>query len=90
MREGPQTTYLRYTGIFFFTVSSNTYIYSPTECAGLQKRLKLREGTTVVNTTSCTLSTSELIKIMGLGNVKDVIRVSTSDIISAVFGLDSV
>jgi hypothetical protein len=73
----------------FFRVSSNMYIYSPTECAGLQQRLKLSEGTTVVNTTSCTLSTSELI-IMGLDNVMDVIRVSASDIISAVIGLDSV
>ncbi len=59
------------------------------ECAGSQRKLQLGPGTSVVNATGCTISTSELI-IFGIGRVKQEIFMSSSDIISAVSGLDSV
>jgi hypothetical protein len=79
----------------FFRISDRTYIYSPEadtaimECAGNQKRLLIGPGTSVVNATGCTISTSELI-IFGIGKVKQEIFVSSSNIISAVSGLESV
>ncbi|MFO0005533.1 MAG: hypothetical protein ACK559_30825, partial [bacterium] len=79
----------------FFRVSDRTYIYSLgndttiMECAGTQRKLQLGPGTSVVNATGCTISTSELI-IFGIGRVKQEISMSSSDIISAVSGLDSV
>ncbi len=78
-----------------FRVADRTYIYSPDndtaimECAETQKRLQLEPGTLVVNATGCTISTSELF-IQGIGRVKQEIFMSSSDIISAVSGLDSV
>jgi hypothetical protein len=77
----------------FFRVADRTYIYSPdtdtaiVECAGKQSRLQLEPGTSVVNATGCTISTSELF-IQGIGRVKNEIFMSSSDIISAVSGLD--
>jgi hypothetical protein len=59
------------------------------ECAGTQKRLQLGPGTSVINATGCTISTSELI-IFGIGGVKQEIFMSSSDVISAVSGLESV
>jgi hypothetical protein len=79
----------------FFRVSDKTYIYSLgndtaiMECAGTQKRLLLGPGTSVFNATGCTISTSELI-IFGIGKVKQDIFMSSSNIISAVSGLESV
>jgi hypothetical protein len=79
----------------FFRMEDRTYIYSPDtdtailECAGKQSRLQLEPGTSVVNATGCTISTSELF-IQGIGRVRNEIFMSSSDIISAVSGLESV
>jgi hypothetical protein len=79
----------------FFRVSDRTYIYSPghdtaiLECAGTQRKLQLGPGTSVVNATGCTIRTSDLI-IFGIGRAKQEIFMSSSDIISAVSGLESV
>jgi hypothetical protein len=79
----------------FFRVADRNYIYSPEndtaimECAGTQKRLQLGPGTSVINATGCTISSSELI-IFGIGGVKQEIFMSSSDVISAVSGLESV
>jgi hypothetical protein len=79
----------------FFRRSGRTYIYSPKadtaimECAGHQRRLQIGTGTTAINVTGCTVSTSELM-IFVIGKIKQEISVSSSNIISVVSGLESV